>query len=71
MIREIALNMASGALLVLLLAAVAYGADRWIDIHIRYHPNYLLWHEPLEDWNRSSGHLICLEDTKHNLPFSS
>lgn len=80
-VHEIVLNFVCGALLVVLLAVVAYGADRWIDIHIRYHPNYLLWREPLEDWNRSSKlsefdhglisapELNCLDCRRMDWPF--
>jgi hypothetical protein len=81
-VYEIVLNIACGVLLVVLLAAVVYGADRWIDIHIRYRPDYLLWHEPLEDWNGysrlpGSDHgstsalgLDCLDWRRTDWPYS-
>ena len=51
-VLEILSNILLGAALVAALVLVVHGADRWIDIHIHYSSENLLWHEPLEDWNQ-------------------
>lgn len=51
-VREFFVNVICGPALLAILAGVFYGTDRWIEIHIHYSPEHLLWHEPLEDWNQ-------------------
>jgi hypothetical protein len=51
-VREIIVNFLCGTILLAGLFAFCYAADQWIEVHIRYYPEHLFWHEPLEDWNR-------------------
>jgi hypothetical protein len=51
-VREIVVNVLCATILLAALFSFCYAADQWIEVHIRYYPEHLLWHEPLEDWNR-------------------